>query len=88
MKISFYIRPKCWLFGCVIEQSSGLCNRCAAHLYDDDFIQGGPLNRLWVWWKSLRFIANCRECGKRLPLRGRVHGEFCSMKCYDNWLPF
>lgn len=87
-------RLQCRFLGCAYE-SHGHCDRCGSALYDPNFIQYGWLDPLFrFYWKARRFIRRlgprkCYECGKRIR-RGYCseHPEFCSEKCFDNWIPF
>ena len=93
--------PICYLFGHrTIEATAGVevCERCGDHVaYYLDGSQWTDRERYGlvepirkVWRAAWRFaFPRCQQCGKRIWRRRRfVPDEFCSTKCFSEWLPF
>ena len=78
----------CHAIGCRMSDTAPVCERCGGALYYD-FIDEGRLEPLISACRRLmdRLKAKrCIECGARMPRRSKE--EFCSAKCFDNWIPF
>ena len=91
-------RFRCRLFGCGYDEHGPFCPRCGEYIYDPDHIEYrlswlAPL-RDWLadvrWHLGRRFfVQRCASCRKRLwPWSPRVHGDHCTEKCFDTWIPF
>jgi hypothetical protein len=87
-----FSRIPCLLVGCASAREYPACTRCGADIYDPAFVQEPCRIVLsyrnafgWLRWKLT--IRRCQECHKRLFGNGDPDG-FCSMKCFDAWIPF
>ncbi|MGB4031206.1 MAG: hypothetical protein WBK94_02990 [Tenuifilaceae bacterium] len=90
------LRIRCRLFGCAGDVE---CRRCGADYYDVDYITshrsiiGEIDNALWRqlhWLKEHHLLPyRCCHCGKWIWWRSkRANVWWCSVECYDEWLPF
>lgn len=85
------MRLRCHAVGCTASPEGPFCDRCGAGIYDPVYVEGGRLDPLLRLWHRLRHWVwpRCTTCKKKLwPWHRRVSNEFCSMKCFDSWLPF
>ena len=88
-------RLSCWWNGCDIDHYGNYCLRCGVDLLNEKplfnlgFVQSV---RYAIENEILRFrykfFRTCRECDKSLFMRKPYKTDFCSKKCYDEWLPF
>lgn len=50
------------------------------------------MSKLALWLFHLVMGRRCWHCGRRFwmtdPYKGTALSEFCSRKCYDEWIPF
>jgi len=84
------MRLRCVLFGCCTGAMVPCCERCDAHVYDDDFLQFGLLTPTIcrVHTALARIVGRpCEVCGKRI-WWATDDDWTCSPACHDQWIPF
>ena len=88
-------RLSCWWNGCDIDYYGNYCLRCGVDFLDESrWFNVGFLNsvRYAIENQIIQFkfqlFRTCRECSKNLFMRKTYKKDFCSKKCYDEWLPF
>ena len=77
----------CHAIGCRIGENS-VCERCGAALYYGDITPGRlePLIRAYRRVVVRLKPKRCEQCRARISRFSKE--DFCSAKCFDNWIPF
>lgn len=84
------IRFRCHLWGCAADREP-FCYFCGSDLYGD-FIQVGVVEQVLAPFRHAQSrlpVMRCYQCRRLLlPWRKRIAGEFCSLQCQTEWIPF
>ncbi len=85
-------RLLCHAIGCTPLDDAPACSRCGGALYYD-FIDRGllqPIFDLYYRVKKKLTVPRCQQCKQRLPWirNDKVDRDFCSDRCFDEWIPF
>ena len=80
-------RLVCHALGCRIGDHA-VCERCGAALYYGDITPGQlePMIRAYHRLKARLKIKRCQQCHARMSWFRK--NDFCSDKCFDEWIPF
>lgn len=80
-------RLVCHAFGCRIGDHS-VCERCGSALYYGDITPGRlePLLRAYRRLAARLKVKRCQQCHARISRFGKE--DFCSDKCFEEWIPF
>jgi hypothetical protein len=91
------MNPICFLFGHKSRELHPgilLCERCYENEYGTQWTDAeryGALDPIRLLFRAVSrwLFPRCQHCGKRTWRRRRCfRDEFCSDKCFDEWMPF